>query len=93
LAAHLHRYGTELSRVEDIIVELETRLPRIRSSDSSLAGLEATEHKNHPGNEICRLLSQTRAIKYFRNELESKTKNILALVRDVVREKSPADKF
>jgi nitrate/nitrite-specific signal transduction histidine kinase len=80
MAAHLHRYGTELSRFEDITMELESLYDKLKPAVGGKTEPSEDKYRIDTLNEISQLLSQTRAIKYFRNELEKKIQNILALV-------------
>lgn len=76
MAAHLHRYKSELHRVEFILQELSSM-----SSDASLPGtdnVKATSDTDRP--KVGQLKSQLSAITSFSDELERKVQNILTLV-------------
>jgi hypothetical protein len=74
MTAHLHRYGSELGWLEDIVADIaqqhETffRYARKTQPERTKFGL-------------AQVASHLAAISSIRQELESKTKNILALVR------------
>ncbi|KAL9116047.1 MAG: hypothetical protein Q9227_000415 [Pyrenula ochraceoflavens] len=68
MAAHVHRYGTELGSLEDISSELSQAFaPEYDAKDSSATDFEQVK-------------SQLKATGAFVRELEKKTKNILALL-------------
>lgn len=68
MAAHVHRYGTELGSIEETSCELSKAFIAMHDNrDSSTAGFEQVK-------------SQLKATNAFARELEKKTKNILALV-------------
>jgi hypothetical protein len=80
MTAHLHRYKSELSRIEYILVDMRspkfslTNRERPRDDGGNGAEYDADEIK------IQRLMSQLNAITTFSDELERKTQNILTLV-------------
>jgi hypothetical protein len=74
MAAHLHRYGSELGRVEDIVTELQRHC-----SNPKITALDIKD--DHMSDELSQTLSQAKAIRTFGLELERKTENVLALVR------------
>lgn len=83
MAAHLHRYSSELERLEDIVCELLSRHEKSMSliempSDDSSVALPQEWHRAKLGFE--QIMSQLKAIRSFAKELESKITNILALV-------------
>lgn len=75
MSAHLYRYGSELSSVEDTIVDILLRLKSI---------LGAAENDTSPVAKIELSLEeakgQLKAAETLRLELERKIQNILALV-------------
>nr|CEG03678.1 unnamed protein product [Fusarium acuminatum CS5907] len=75
MAAHLHRYKSELNRVESILCELQ-------SAKFSIADQSSNPKSNMPQDslKIDHLMSQLNAIRGFTDELERKFQNILALV-------------
>ncbi|KAH0536480.1 hypothetical protein FGG08_006661 [Glutinoglossum americanum] len=83
MAAHLHRYGSELGRIEDIVLELSSRHERSISL-VDMADNERTASVAHEWNRAKlgfeQIISHLRAVRNFGKELESKIKNILALV-------------
>lgn len=82
MAAHLHRYRSELQRVDFILTELlsshfDTQLgTRI---DPALPGPSASPENDRL--KVEQLISQLKAITVFAGEMESKIQNILTLVR------------
>ncbi|KAK1999885.1 hypothetical protein LX36DRAFT_459217 [Colletotrichum falcatum] len=75
MAAHLHRYKSELYRVETILCELQ-------SAKFSILDQSGKPNANKPQDSlrIDHLTSQLNAIKSFTDELERKVQNILALL-------------
>ncbi|KAK5633904.1 hypothetical protein RRF57_009618 [Xylaria bambusicola] len=78
MAAHLHRYKSELHRVETILSELKSSKFTITDTlDNSTLG----ETSDNQGSiNIEQLISQLSAILSFSNELERKLQNILTLL-------------
>jgi prefoldin subunit 5 len=76
VAAHLHRYCSELKSLEETIISL-------RCHQDSLTGC-IEELQGSRGERIIRgyeqVLSQIKASTYLATELEKKSTNILALV-------------
>lgn len=79
MAAHLHRYKSELHRVEGILSEVQSS--KFDTLDVSDDNVSKTNQKYQDGVSIEHLTSQLTAIVSFSNELESKIQNILTLVR------------
>lgn len=78
MAAHLHRYKSELHRVESILSEL--RSSKFDTLDATGEDISRTvEHQDNL--KIEQLISQLASIISFSNELERKVQNILTLVR------------
>lgn len=80
MASHLHRYGSELARLEDIIGDLSKYLAKSKAEAEN----EHVEVESHIDIDRAQLgleqaYSQLKAEVAFRQELESKTNNILAL--------------
>lgn len=81
MTAHLHRYGSELERLADIVGHVERQHETFfanRSGKNTGPTLEAQTQRTKLG--IIQLSSQLEAVSSFRRELEDKTRNILALV-------------
>ncbi|KAH7305322.1 hypothetical protein B0I35DRAFT_484072 [Stachybotrys elegans] len=79
MAAHLHRYKSELSRVEFILNELKS--PKFSThADPLEKPLAATDDRDPTRFQIDRLVSQLSAIMSFAGELEKKIQNILTLL-------------
>lgn len=83
MAAHLHRYRSELSRLEDILDELapshDKAMPATNKEfDREGQNRSSTATRIHQSYEQIR--SQFKAISGFHEELGRKIQNILALV-------------
>lgn len=81
MTAHLHRYGSELERLADIVGHVERQHETFfanRSGKNTGPTLEAQTQRTKLG--IIQLSSQLEAVSSFRRELEDKTRNILALL-------------
>jgi|ERR1700733_8919200 hypothetical protein len=80
MTAHLHRYGSELGWLEDIIAGIsDHHSVFMEESNHDLDQTKAARERITLG--IAQTASQLKAVNSFRTELESKTRNILALVR------------
>lgn len=77
MAAHLHRYKSELHRVENILLELH-----LSKFDLSVEGSEGKTNtaNQQDGLKIDQLLAQLGSINGFSDEIERKVQNILTLV-------------
>jgi hypothetical protein len=71
MAAHLHRYKSELHRVECILSELQS--PKFDALDS--ADGEKTTEEQQDRLKIEQLMTQLSVIMSFSNELERKIHN------------------
>lgn len=84
MAAHLHRYKTELNRIGLILSDLRTHRHDMTNipthEDDEPVCSEPSLTVDHEAQRIERLASQLRAISNFCDELEKKVQNILALV-------------
>jgi predicted nucleic acid-binding Zn-ribbon protein len=81
MTAHLHRYGSELERLADIVEHVKWQHQGFfanRSDKDAHPTVEAETQRTQLG--IIQISSQLEAVNSFRQELEDKTKNILALV-------------
>ena len=80
MAAHLHRYGSELGWFEDIVADISAHHERFFRSQQG----EASDGASSAGQRLCvglvQIASQLKAVNTFRQELQLKTQNILALV-------------
>lgn len=74
MTAHLHRYGSELGWLEDIVSDIAEQ------HNAYFRAVRATP-PNRTSFGIAQVASHLSAISSVRQELENKTKNILALVR------------
>jgi hypothetical protein len=80
MTAHLHRYGSELGWFEDIVADISYHHESLFKDQIS----HGVNLKDSAGERISlgivQVASQLKAVNSFRRELESKTRNILALV-------------
>jgi chromosome segregation ATPase len=75
IAAHLHRYRSELNSLEAVIVDIGCQLTELRHLH------ESTEDSNRQiAHGLDQTASQVKATNDFCQELEKKLSNILALV-------------
>lgn len=79
MAAHLHRYKSELHRVENILLELQ--LSKFDLSEEGSQDKTNTSNQQD-GLKIDQLLAQLGSINGFSDEIERKVQNILTLVSD-----------
>lgn len=80
IAAHMHRYQSELKSLEGAVRDLSTHYDSLEST----AGRENeanTQKSEENTRGFKQILSQVEACHELANELEKKTQNILALVR------------
>lgn len=75
MASHLHRYGSELARLEDIVDDLSKHLGK-----SAADNISTESPANHAQLGFEQVKSQLKAVIAFRHELESRTNNTLNLV-------------
>ncbi|KAK6062988.1 hypothetical protein SCUP515_12830 [Seiridium cupressi] len=75
IAAHLHRYLSELKSLQGVIVDLATHYESVHESDEA-SHLESFDTAARGFSQI---LSQVEASHDFAQELEKKIRNILAL--------------
>jgi hypothetical protein len=76
MAAHLHRYKSELNRIETVLSELQP--PVFDAAPST--DQRSPSGDNMEGPKVLQLISQLSAIISFSDELERKVQNILTLV-------------
>lgn len=79
MAAHLHRYKSELDRVECILSELQS--PKFDTLDTAGKAIARTTGEHQDSLKIEQLMTQLKVIMSFSNELERKVHNILTLVK------------
>jgi hypothetical protein len=79
MAAHLHRYGSELSLVTGIVDDLK-KYNQDYHQDLVDAGLRSAQGLAPVSQGIKRIASHLSTIRAFRDELQLKTDNTLALV-------------
>ncbi|KAF2802175.1 uncharacterized protein BDZ99DRAFT_429058 [Mytilinidion resinicola] len=82
MAAHLYRYGSELDRIDKIASELKSIHAKLRpfeNTEPSRTFDEVMEWRR-VDQGLEQIISQMTALRSFREELERKTSNILALL-------------
>lgn len=79
IAAHLHRYQSELKSLERIVVDLSTHYDCMKCGDTSEE--KGDMESENDTRSFGQILSQVEACYDFATELEKKAQNILALVR------------
>lgn len=80
MAAHLHRYGSELTLITGVVDDLR-KYNQDYHQDFVDASLRPAEGLEPVSQGIERIKSHLSTIRTFRDELQLKTDNILALVR------------
>lgn len=87
MAAHLHRYSSELERLENILRELQSWHDNLSSVTDANKRDEVDDDYLQAWRRVklayAQILSQLRATRAFGKELENKIDNILALVSAV----------
>jgi hypothetical protein len=76
MAAHLHRYGSELGWFEDIVSDLSV----YHNEFFSVYHGQTEEAGQRLSAGFVHIAAQLKAVNTFRQELQHKTQNILALV-------------
>lgn len=79
IAAHLQRYGSELTSTEETLSDIIRHHDQFLSG-AKLEGLRPIADDNLVCNGLNEITSHLRQVKAFLLELETKLKNILALV-------------
>lgn len=77
IAAHLHRYLSELNSLQGVIVDLATHYESVYEGEEEASHLESFQAASRGFSQT---LSQIEASHAFAQELEKKIQNILALV-------------
>lgn len=77
IAAHLHRYQSELKSLEGTVTDLSNHHDYVESNEGSESVPEESENRTRGFSQV---LSQIEACHDFATELEKKAQNILALV-------------
>jgi hypothetical protein len=78
IAAHLHRYLSELKSLQSIAIDLLSQHEYIHEGQDCNSDKDNFEHTSRSYNQV---LSQIEGAHDFTQELEKKTQNILNLVR------------
>lgn len=82
MAAHLHRYGSELSRFEEIVVDIASHHKQFLRDKrrSPCDDIVVSPTSDRLSVDIAQVASQLKTVNKFRVELENKAHNILDLV-------------
>ena len=85
MAAHLHRYSSELTSMENTIMAISGHHKWLTQEDDS-----STKHSSRKIEDgLNEVASQLKSVQNFESELEKKTQNILALVSQSTPSSSP----
>jgi hypothetical protein len=79
MAAHLHRYGFELSLLSDVIQDIKWYNSEFHKEFVD-RGIRAGDALESLMGGLEQIISQLSVISRFRNELQHKIDNVLALV-------------
>jgi hypothetical protein len=79
MAAHLHRYASELNSLDEILSEISKYHKNTHSDDGTHNSPNVFQFKRIE-NGLQQVVSQLQPVKHFEEELEKKLQNILALV-------------
>jgi hypothetical protein len=77
VAAHLHRYLSELKSLQGILIDLSAHYEFLHTNEIASEDLDSYEHASRGFSQI---LSQVESLYDFATELEKKIQNNLALV-------------
>ncbi|KAJ5698394.1 hypothetical protein N7462_000399 [Penicillium macrosclerotiorum] len=77
IAAHLHRYLSELKSSQAIVMDLATHFESLHERDTDNGGMDGFENASRGFSQV---LSQIEALHDFAEELEKKITNHLALL-------------
>ena len=82
MTAHLHRYGSELGRLADIVDHVGQEAAELYdyTGNGSREGALRARLRQRTVLAMAQIRSQLQDVNVFRQELEHKTQNILALV-------------
>ncbi|KAL1645826.1 hypothetical protein SLS61_008087, partial [Didymella pomorum] len=80
MVAHLHRYGSELGWFEGIVADLSAHHDRFFQTQSGRANKAETSAGQRLSVGLVHIAAQLKAVNTFRQELQYKTQNILALL-------------
>jgi hypothetical protein len=80
MTAHLHRYGSELSCFEEIVVDIASHHEQFLHDKRKRICDDTIASPNRLSVDITQVASQLKTVNRFRLELENKTRNILDLV-------------
>lgn len=78
MAAHLHRYGSELALLQEIVQDIKRFQDEFHQNEQR--GLPNLGRSEALSQGLGQLTSQLASISRFRDELRLKTDNVLALV-------------
>tara|TARA_R110002060_G_scaffold69013_2_gene77725 strand:+ start:2013 stop:2324 length:312 start_codon:yes stop_codon:yes gene_type:complete len=79
MAAHLHRYASELNSLDEILSGIKKYHKDTHSDDSTHKFPDESQFQRIE-NGLQQIVSQLQAVKHFEDELEKKLQNIIALV-------------
>jgi hypothetical protein len=80
MAAHLHRYASELNSLEEILSGISKYHKDTHSDDDTQNNFPNEFQFKRIENGLQQVMSQLQPVKHFEEELEKKLQNILALV-------------
>jgi hypothetical protein len=82
MAAHLHRYGSELALIQEIFQDIKSFQDEFHKTEH--CGLRNPGRSEALSQGFGQLTSQLASISRFRDELQLKTDNVLALVSGIL---------
>ena len=80
MTAHLHRYGSELALLSEIVQDIK-RYNTDSHEKFVKYGIRPIKALDHISRSLDQISSHLSSISQFRNELQLKTDNVLSLVR------------
>jgi hypothetical protein len=80
MTAHLHRYGSELGWLQDIVSDISAHHASYHEDRTAHREVVKISAGGRVSLGLRQVGSQLKAVTSFRQELENKTRNILALV-------------
>lgn len=84
MIAHVHRYRSEISRLEDVLTELSSRYEKyfsfVDSKDDVDESVNRTSNLKQVKLSYQQLMSHLRSVRSFHEESERESQSILALV-------------
>lgn len=80
IAAHLHRYNSELEGMQDTLEDVLKHHGLFEESKGGPKGIPAESADGRVSNGLGQIASHLKQVRAFLRELETKLQNILALV-------------